>query len=133
MGKVKEILKPVVNKLSSYVNGLEVPDPNPLEAPIGFKKPMSMNDRIRQMIRSEQLRMAADQSGMETFEEADDFDIGDDYDPHSPFEEVFDPEDKISYSQWVKERSEKSMKEEALKDKPPAELKARGEPTSSGS
>jgi len=74
--------------------GQEVPDPVPMAPPIGYKKEPSMTERIRAMVRSEHVRLAAMKAGAETFEEADDFEIGDDYDPTSPFEEVFDPVDK---------------------------------------
>ncbi len=50
-------------------------------------------DRIRRLIKSEQMTMAALQSGHETFEEADDFDIPEDpIEPTTPYEEVFEPE-----------------------------------------
>jgi len=74
--------------------GQEVPDPVPMAPPIGYKKEPSMTERIRAMVRSEHVRLAAMKAGAETFEEADDFEIGDDYDPTSPFEEVFDPVDR---------------------------------------
>lgn len=50
-------------------------------------------DRIRRLIKSEQMTLAALQSGHETFEEADDFDIPEDpIEPTTPYEEVFEPE-----------------------------------------
>lgn len=48
-------------------------------------------ERIRGIIRGERLKQEMEAAGRETFEEADDFDVGDDYDPSSPYEEVFDP------------------------------------------
>lgn len=55
----------------------------------------SLNERIRAMIRSEQLSAAADAAGFETFEEANDFDIPDDDTldmfGNTPYEEHFDP------------------------------------------
>lgn len=70
--------------------GREIPDPVPMQPPIGYKATPSIMDQVRDMIKSESLRLAAQQSGMETFEEADDFEVGDDYDPSSPYEEVFE-------------------------------------------
>lgn len=71
--------------------GRELPDPTPLEPPIGYVPQESMVDHIRNMIRTELSRSAAD-AGEETFEEADDFAIDeDDPDPHTPYEAVFDP------------------------------------------
>lgn len=104
---------------SKMVEGLEVPDPKPKEVPAGLRKHVPLNQRIRQMVQTEQWRLAQEKLGNETFEEADDFNVGDDYDPHSPYEEVFDPEDKKSFTEWQKElQNEKLMKEESLKEKP---------------
>lgn len=71
--------------------GREVMDPLPIAPPIGYKKAPSISETIRNMIRSERLKQEAEAQGFESFEEADDFDVGDDYDPKSPYEEVFEP------------------------------------------
>lgn len=68
-----------------------IPDSTPMEPPLGYIKQPSIAERIRDMVRSEHLRLAAESAGTETFEEADDFDVGDDYDPHSPYENEFEP------------------------------------------
>lgn len=70
--------------------GHEICDSRPMEIPMGFKKPESLQEQIRRMIRTEASIRAADQ-GMETWEEADDFDVDDDFDPTSPWEMNFDP------------------------------------------
>lgn len=72
-------------------NGRELMDPTPIAPPIGYKKSASISEQIRSMIRSERLREEAEGAGYESFEEADDFDVGDDFDPKSPYEEVFEP------------------------------------------
>lgn len=77
------------NKLSP--SRRELPDPTPIAPPIGFVRQPSLTEQIRSMVRSEQLRHAADAAGAESFEEADDFDVGDDFDPRSPYENEFDP------------------------------------------
>lgn len=64
----------------------EQPDPVPAALPIGFKHPPTLAEQIRRMVR-QQLDDYATQNGSETFEEADDFDVGDDVDPSSPYEE----------------------------------------------
>lgn len=69
----------------------EYPDPRPIAPPLGYIPEMSLAERIRAMVRSEHLRLAAMESGAETFEEADDFDVDDDFDPSSPYEMFFDP------------------------------------------
>lgn len=71
--------------------GQEVPDPTPMAPPVGYVKQQSLAEQIREMVRSEKLRMEVEAQGLETFEEADDFDVGDDYDPLSPYENDFDP------------------------------------------
>lgn len=71
--------------------GREVPSPVPMAPPLGYRKQPTITERIRDMVRSENLRLEAARAGYETFEEGDDFDIGDDYDPRSPYELQFDP------------------------------------------
>lgn len=75
--------------------GHEVLDDTPVAMPVGFKRPQSMTDMIRQYVRTELSKQASEQ-GNETWEEADDFDVGDDYDPKSPWELTFDQEMAIS-------------------------------------
>lgn len=73
------------------LDGREIPDPTPMDPPIGYKKQPSMFEQMRELIKSEKLRAAAEEAGVETFEEGDDFDVGDDFDPESPYEHNFDP------------------------------------------
>lgn len=73
--------------------GREIPDPTPMQPPIGYNRQPSLAEQMRAMILSEKLAQEAAAAGMETFEEADDFDVGDDFDQerHSPYEANFDP------------------------------------------
>lgn len=71
--------------------GREIPSPLPMAPPVGFVRQPSLSEQIRAMVRSEKLRQEAEAAGAETFEEADDFDIGDDFEPSSPYEANFDP------------------------------------------
>lgn len=82
--------------MSTYnEKGEEILDPTPISLPVGFSRPIPLNERIREMVRREASEYAR-QNDLETFEEADDFNIGeDDYDPRSPWEEDFDPEQKF--------------------------------------
>lgn len=73
--------------------GEEILDQTPVAMPVGFKRPVPLNQRIQEMARAEISRMAAEM-GDESFDEADDFNI-DDFDPHSPWEEDFDPDVKF--------------------------------------
>lgn len=70
--------------------GREIPDPRPMQPPVGYKKQPSMFELIREATAREVALYAAGREP-ETFEEADDFDVDDDVDPHSPWENDFDP------------------------------------------
>lgn len=70
-----------------------MPDPTPMEPPLGYKRQPTMVEHMRAMIQSERLRMEALEAGAETFEEADDFDVDSDAEPISAYEmeDIFDP------------------------------------------
>lgn len=70
--------------------GDEIPNPTPVEIPAGFKIPETTEERFQRMIRHSMSEWAQ-RNDAETFEDADDFDVGDDDDPRSPYEEEFDP------------------------------------------
>lgn len=72
--------------------GEEILDQTPAAIPLHLKRPMTLNERIAQLTRQELSQVARD-NGLETFDEADDFDTEDEEnpDPHSPWEENFDP------------------------------------------
>lgn len=73
------------------VRGHEVPDPTVMEPPLGYIKQPDMMELMRRMIRGT-LSQAADELHVETFEEADDFEVDDDpIDYSSPYELYFDP------------------------------------------
>lgn len=78
-------------------DGKEYPDPVPMAPPIGYTAPPDIMTMIRTMIRAEDFRKKLEDEGVETFEEADDFDIEDDpLDPLTPYEKIFYPEDERS-------------------------------------
>lgn len=61
--------------------GQEVLDPTPMAIPVGFERPLTLQEQIRRLMRVEYDRMrAVSGDDLETPEEADDFDVGDDYD-----------------------------------------------------
>lgn len=70
--------------------GHEILDETPVSVPFKIQR-RSYFDHVREFIRQEVSRNALE-TGHETFEEADDFDVGDDYDPSSPYEMQFDPD-----------------------------------------
>nr|QJB20443.1 MAG: hypothetical protein [Microvirus sp.] len=64
-----------------------IPDPVPIAPPIGYKRQPSMTEIVRNAVRSERLALEAQLAGFETFEESEDFDVGDEFDvPRSPHE-----------------------------------------------
>lgn len=67
--------------------GRQVPDQTPVELPLGFDRPRSLQEMIKTFIRSEMSNAAAE-LGEESFEEADDFDVDEDPDPLSDYEMV---------------------------------------------
>lgn len=91
MGKSTEMFDPETGELVLDELGREVPDPTPVAPPIGYVRQPSLAEQIRAMVMSEQLRQAAENAGAETFEESEDFDVGDDFDPTTPYENEFDP------------------------------------------
>lgn len=68
----------------------EIPDPVPMEPPIGYVPTPPLVDMIRSMIQSEKLKAEALAAGYESFDEADDFDVDDD-EPSSPYEDQGNP------------------------------------------
>lgn len=69
---------------------VELPDPTPMAPPVGFTRRPPLHLQIREMVQRE-LSLAAAHHGYESAEEADDFDVGDDFDPESPYEHNFEP------------------------------------------
>lgn len=57
--------------------GRELPDPTPVEMPAGFHRPESLAETIQRMVRTEISQRAVAQQ-LESFEEAFDFEVGDD-------------------------------------------------------
>lgn len=66
-------------------HGHELPDPRPMARPLHISVPETLAQQIQRMVRSELSQRAA-QEGHETFEDADDFDVGEDAELSSPYE-----------------------------------------------
>lgn len=64
--------------------GHEIPDPTPMEPAIGHRPGPTLREQIRAMVL--EASREAESAGYESLEEADDFDVGDDYEPESPYE-----------------------------------------------
>lgn len=84
--------------------GEEIPDTTPIKLPISFTRPKTLSERMKELLRSEELRRALDAHDVETFAEADDFDTGDD-DPlkQSPYETNFDPDHTFTREQEIRQ------------------------------
>lgn len=66
------------------VNGYEVPDPVPMAPPVGYKEQPTLREQMRAMIA--EASHQAEMAGFESEEEANDFDVGDDFEPTSAAE-----------------------------------------------
>lgn len=76
-----------------HPDGTPILDPTPIAPPIGYKKHPSMVEIVRDMVRSEKLAAEAAAAGHETFEESEDFAVGDDGEQmRSPWENEHDPD-----------------------------------------
>jgi len=104
--------------------GREVPDPVPMAPPVGYSRSPTMTEIIRQQIMGQQLAAEAAAMGKESWEEADDFDVGDDFDPTSPWEEQFDP---VGYAPGALQRHEAAFQAaQATGVAPPAQAPSQG-------
>ena len=81
-----------MNKINLNERGQEVLDPRPLAIPVGFQRPPTLQEQIRRLMRYEydNLRRAG-VDDVETPEEAEDFDTGEDLDIRTPYEIDDDP------------------------------------------
>lgn len=87
MAKIPEIPEPGV-KLSPIRHneaGEEILDTFKRAPPVGFKKVESIHERLLHSVRLAKLEMLRDENP-ETEDEADDFEIGDDFEPMSKYE-----------------------------------------------
>lgn len=116
MEKAKKEKKAEAPKGAFWEGGLFYPDPTPVAPPAGYRKQPSMIDEIRRQVH--QVSKEMDDLGFETFEEANDFDVGDDYDPTSPHE--IDDEAEVPPS-VLRERAIEAHQEEIER------LKAQGD------
>lgn len=70
-------------------DGRELPDHRPMEPPVGYSPSPSIAEMIKTMVTNAMVQQQLAAQGEETFEEANDFDVGDDVDPESPYEEHY--------------------------------------------
>lgn len=65
--------------------GHEVLDDKPVSLPLRFQRGENITQQVQRLVAGEMSRLA-EARGFETFEDANDFDVGDDYDPRSQHE-----------------------------------------------
>jgi len=89
------------------------PDGVPVEPSLGLPEPEDIADRIRRQIQGKELARAAAELGMDTFEEALDFQVEDGQDkcPYSGHEysEQDEVNDEVAYANMLKEREDKEI------------------------
>lgn len=64
----------------------EFPDGTPVEVPLRFSRPPTLEERMKMFIRSQRMQEVAQAAGMESFQEADDFEIDDPDEALTPYE-----------------------------------------------
>lgn len=75
------------NTIEFTERGEEILDSRPIEVPLNFQRPLTLQEEIRRMIAVEASH-AADVAGLESFQEADDFEIDDEEEPFQSAYEI---------------------------------------------
>lgn len=109
--KVHEIEERIAARLDE--NGHEIPDPTPLGIPSGFKRPETLAAQVQRLVQGS-LSRHAELQGNESWEEANDFNVDDEFDPTTPFEEFFDPVIGRSVTPLEFEQNKDRYREEVL-------------------
>lgn len=96
-----------------HLIGVEFPNPVPVEAPFAQEPYEDIWVTIQRMVldRARQEKEANEKEEFETEEEANDFDVGDDFDPASPWEEVHEPTDPWPMSSAARQLEQSIMEE----------------------
>lgn len=89
--------------------GREIVSKKKVAIPAECRRPETINEKIRRLIKNE-ASIIAESKGNESFEEADDFEVGDEYEPTSQYEFNFDYEGEYSGAEnpgFIEEQPEK--------------------------
>jgi hypothetical protein len=101
-------------------NGKELIDPRPNQLLLDCPKPKPLDEVFAEIFRKAEARAA--EQGYETYEESEDFNIGDDYDPNSPYE--LDPDHEYQQQgSFSPEIPTEPAKKKANNDEPEAKEK----------
>lgn len=65
-----------------FNNGRRIMDDTPIELPVGYVQPLTLEEKMARIMRNQRLMEELDKQGFETFEEADNFDCGEDDDDY---------------------------------------------------
>lgn len=118
--KTRDVVDPESGEVISSLDeeGREILDTTPIAPPVGFLEQPSMFEIVREMVRSEQFKAQMEAEGLESFEEADDFDVDDDFDPNTPYENDFDPSYQELKQAVEEDRRSKAKSKSAAGDQP---------------
>jgi len=99
-------------------NGGEIGDPTPMQPPLGYKRTPTLSEQIAQQVRIQTLKNLEDSFEPETDEEADDFEVGDDYEPLSKYENDHVPTLKVlkERAKAIQEAIRKKNTEQAIEN-----------------
>lgn len=95
-------------------SGEEVLDPIPLQPPLGYKRTPTLSEQIAQQVRQMKYEDLMDLE--ETDEEADDFEIGEDHEPLSKWENDHIPSIKVMKQKvaWLNNEIEQANRRAAI-------------------
>lgn len=83
--RIKDVSNDDPDRVRIDDKGREVLDTTPVTLPVRFRRGENISDQVQRLVAMELSKRAAAE-GYETFDEANDFDVGDDYDPRSEHE-----------------------------------------------
>lgn len=94
-----------------FIGAQFVPDPVPMQPPLGYTPQPSMFDVMRQMIEQNRLSEIARAEGQETLEESEDFEINDETEEYAPSRYI---DEEPSLAEIVKTGQEIAREREEL-------------------
>lgn len=80
-------------RLSWNKRGEEIPDPKPLVVNPELNAPKSLHERVVEVLRSERWNQMMREQGMETFDEANDFNMDDEDDTDEFGNSIYEPDE----------------------------------------
>lgn len=98
--------------------GEEVLDTFKRSPPLGFKKTLSLHEQIREQVMRFKRELLADDAVAETEEEADDFDVGEDFEPLSKYENDHIPSIKAlkAKAKEINDKIKAAQREAAIRE-----------------